>query len=575
MRLNYLLVLGSLLMILGTASQCSSDYTPKLPGLRATWVQSKSIKTPEKADEMLARVEAGKFTAIFVESFVFGRANYDSALLEKSTDLAPNFDPLAYVVEQAHQRDIQVHAWLIAGPVGGLEGPILSRHPDWAMFSVDGERANWLNYNRPDVRQFISDVALEIASKYQVDGIHFDYTRYPSFGWKWGFDPYSRQLFAQETGLDPESLRYADLPAYGVFGGNPLLGVSTAQVLAEFDNGRPAILLNKYGDGQVVLFNWEADERQIAASSEILRCSIKYLRGDGGRVYILRSQTNAQKYGWSDFKQTFTWLSDIDHSPVEVSEENVSALEPGSVLVMPSVYLISPQVAADLAELVDQGLGVIFIDGPTPSIGDKNIQEITGMTGRGKSFRETGLLLATQPNDLIPVNNRRSTRLEDYRLVNAQWTAFRERGINQLLESVYDRLKQGSPHVLVTITVAANQETLAQNHFLDWQAWLAGQYVDLIIPRAYVSEAEPLAPVIASWQPTLDRSSRLMLGVSVYDHRRSQASKTSARLLAEIKEVYASNSNGVILFDLEGISDDGLLRLANGPFSTPVPLDSQ
>jgi uncharacterized lipoprotein YddW (UPF0748 family) len=225
-----------------------------------------------------------------------------------------------------------------------------------------------------------------------------------------------------------------------------------------------------------------------------------------------------------------------------------------------------------LANLVYQGLGVIFIDGPTPSIGNANIQAITGMSGRSGSFQETGLLLATEPNGLIPSSNR-SDQLEVYQLTDAQWMAFRAKGINQLLESVYHRLKQEAPQVLVTITVAANQDTLAEKHFLDWQAWLAGQYVDLIIPRAYTSEDEALAPVIAPWWPTLNMSDQVMLGLSVYAQRRSQESKTPARLLAEIEEAYASDSNGVILFDLEGINEAGLTGLANGPFSTSVPRD--
>jgi hypothetical protein len=50
---------------------------------------------------------------------------------------------------------------------------------------------------------------------------------------------------------------------------------------------------------------------------------------------------------------------------------------------------------------------------------------------------------------------------------------------------------------------------------------------------------------------------------------------TPARLLAEIEEVYTSDSNGVILFDLEGINEAGLTGLANGPFSMPVTRDTQ
>lgn len=542
-------------------------YSAKKPGLRAVWVQSRSIKTPEKVDKMLTQVEAGHFNAIFVESFVYGRANYQSAFLEKSLGLAPNYDPLAYIIKQAHRRGIQVHAWLVAGPVGGLNGPILSKHPDWAMVSLDGEKANWLNYSRPDVRQFISRIALEIVKNYKVDGIHFDYTRYPSPGWKWGFDSYSTQVFAKETGLDPQTMRYSALPAYGTFKGNPLIVPTTAQVLAEFGNGRPAIILNKYGEGEVVVFNWEADERQIAASSEILGRSLDYLRGENGQIYLLKSETNAKDYGLGGFNRIGTWLQDIHQPPLELAETDLAKLKAGDVLVMPNVYLIDAPVAAKLADLVQHGLSMIFIDGPTRSMNNQDIQAITGMWGRGRSFhQETDLLVAVAEHPIIPTR-KGLANIEQYQSEAARWKDFREQGINKLLKSVYPRLKQAAPQVLVTITVAASQETLANKHFLDWRAWFAGQYVDLIIPRAYVNEDEALAPVIATWRPALNNSDRIMLGLSVYAERDGKGAKSQARLLSEVNQACVSGSKGIILFDLEGLNESMLRALANGPFA--------
>jgi len=569
-RLGRVLLLGCLLLgALAGAYGCSPGNNPrKAPGLRAVWVQAGSIMTPEQVDEMLARIEAGNFNAVFAEVFVYGYAYYESAVLEKHPDLAPGYDPLAYIIEQAHRRDIEVHTWLVAGPVGGGKwgpSPILSQHPDWAMVSLDGEKSNWLNYNRLDVRQFIGDIAVELVKNYDIDGVHFDYTRYPHPGWKWGFDSYSADAFAWEYGFDLEELRYSELPAYGSFGGNPLSGVDTAQVLAVFDNGQPAVLLNRYGEGEVILFNWEADERRVAANSKILRRSINYLLGEKGRVYILRSETNAAEYGFSDFNRTLNWLKDIGRSPGKVAEGDLAALDVNAVLVMPSVYLISGQVASDLADFVHRGGGVIFIDGPTLSIEDKNVQAVTGMRTRGRHFDRIGLLIATGGHDLIPVSNQ-GLELKDYQVREAQWKTFRKQGINKLLQDVYQRVKGEDPHTLVTITVHADQQVLAEQHFLDWQAWFEGAYIDLIIPRAYVDQDESLSPVIASWQSALDNSNRVMLGLSVYCEGYGET-KAVARILSEVDLSRASGSNGVILFDLEGISDDVLEALAAGPFS--------
>ncbi len=210
-----------------TTAQVSS------PELRGVWVQGRSIATREKIDEVLKQAEAGQFNAIFVDVFDSGRAMYPSRLTDQSDKVEPGFDPLAYLVPEAHRRHIQVQAWFAVGRIGDETGsPILSRHPDWGLVGPDGGTIAWLNFARPDARQFMSYLMLEVVERYGVDGIHFDYTRYP--GPEWGFDAYSITAFAQQYGLDLNQLRYADLPAYGQFEANPLTQPGTAQVLATF-----------------------------------------------------------------------------------------------------------------------------------------------------------------------------------------------------------------------------------------------------------------------------------------------------------------------------------------------------
>jgi len=560
-----LLLLSVLAGIVGCSADPVDNDPPETPGLWGVWVQAFSITTPEKVDKLLARIQAGHFNAILVNVFASGRAYYESTLLEKHPDLAADYDPLAYIIEQAHARDIEVHTWLVAGPVGGGKwgpSPILAQHPNWAMISLDGETSSWLNYNRPDVRQFIGDMALEIVENYAVDGIHFDYLRYPYPGWKWGFDDYSAQVFAQEYGFELAELRYATLPAYGTFSGNTLAGVNTAQVLAVFDNGQPAIVLNHYGEGEAILFNWEADERRVAASSEILGRSIKHLLGKGGQVYIFRV-----KPGSGDFENTITWLKDIGQTPLEITEDELAELGAQDVLVMPSVYDIAAQVASQLADFVQQGGGIIFIDGPTRAIEDNNIQAITGMRRRGGYFERAGLIIPIGSHDLIPTSSQ-ELELHDYQLRDVQWKTFRQQNITQVLQEVYQRVKNENPDVLVTITISANQETLAEIHFLDWQTWLENEYTDLLIPRAYVREDEPLMPLIAGWQTIMQQTNRIMLGLISYTPQNNeQVSKTPARMLSEIELIQANGSNGLALFDIEHIDDTLLDALAAGPLS--------
>ena len=175
----------------------------------------------------------------------------------------------------------------------------------------------------------------------------------------------------------------ADLPAYGLFVSNPLSEPTSARVLATFANGLPAVALNTYGKGEVVLLNWRANQRTTAVGSEIMRRSLQRLLHTGQQIYLLRSETNAKEYGYDSFDSTLEWLTHLGWVPVQVSETDVPDLAVGSVLVMPDVYLISTATAAQLAQFVRDGSGIIFVDGPSRSIELTDIQAITGMTSRG------------------------------------------------------------------------------------------------------------------------------------------------------------------------------------------------
>jgi len=541
-----------------------------MPEIHGVWVQARSIETREAVDAVLSRIERGHFDTAFVNVFSHGHAYYTSELLERNPDLAPGYDPLAYFIEQANQRDIAVHAWLVAGPVGYRDGPgpILTEHPDWAMVQIDGTPSFWLNYARQDVRQFLSGIVLEIIDNYDVDGIHFDYTRYP--GSQWSFDSYSAEAFAQEYGVDLESLRYSTLPAFARFRGNPLSNPSTAQVLAAFDDGQPAVLLNQYGAGQAILLNWDASERRAGASSAIFRRSIDYLSNGAQNVYILRSETNAREYGFSGFEKGFAWIEALEKTPIEIAETELTDLGAHDVRVLPNVCLNSPQTASDLAQFADRGGGIIFIDGPTPSISDVNIQVITGMKSRGRYTERTALLVANVAHALIP-DSGRDLDYEECVARDSQWTMFRKQRINALLQQVYQLVQEHASDVLVTATITSDKDRASEQAFVDWPTWLEGEYIDGIVPRAYVDQDQALQPILSDWRATIKASNRVVIGLQVYTGSYSAfVSKSSDRVLSEIRQAYSSGSRGVVLFDIEHMNDELLDALAAGPFSRPV-----
>ena len=442
---------------------------------------------------------------------------------------------------------------------------MLAAHPDWGLIGPDGERIPWLNFVRPDVRQFIRDLMLQTVERYGVDGLQFDYVRFP--GAQWGFDPYNIEAFTSEYGVDLNELRYADLPAYGFYKGNRLSRPSTGQVLASFSDGQPAVVLNRYRAGQVILLNWDADERYVAADSEILQRSIKYLLGPGGQVYLLHPQSDPVDY----YGAATQWLRELGWSPLTSEEGGISALSPQSVLVLSNVYSISNSTADALAAFVGNGGRAIFIDGPTKSIDQLTIQAITGMTSKSGYFSGYALIVADVSSPLLPVSQR-TTDMESYLTLDAKWKDFRRRSISALLRDVFEQVTKEHPDVLISATITSDMDKAANTYLQDWSAWLQGGYVDFIVPRAYVEGADELSPILRAWKvPMTMYRPRITLGlISYLESDPAQSAKPAGQLLTEIEAVREAGSNGVYIFDLGRMSDVQSLALRNVPL-VPSP----
>lgn len=97
--------------------------------------------------------------------------------------VAPPYDVLQFAVEEAHRRGMELHAYLVAFPIssvaqakqlGKLSLP--ARRPDLCVRCGD----KWMmDPGRPGTAEHIAAMAREIVERYDVDGIHLDYIRYP------------------------------------------------------------------------------------------------------------------------------------------------------------------------------------------------------------------------------------------------------------------------------------------------------------------------------------------------------------------------------------------------------------
>lgn len=220
----------------GTTAATTHDVQSAPLGERTVWVVRHMLRTPESVDRVIALAREVGADTLLVQ--VNGRmeAYYASALLPPAPDLAPGFDALAYIIPRARAAGLHVHAWINAFTAGMLTEPpqhpdhVLNRHPDWVTVDRNGRSlwdyswqeaqalvpARMLDPGVPDVQRYVADVVLEVVDRYDVDGVHLDYVRYPSR--RFGYHPESIGRFVSEHGFDPMELEQ-NAPAFAAANG--------------------------------------------------------------------------------------------------------------------------------------------------------------------------------------------------------------------------------------------------------------------------------------------------------------------------------------------------------------------
>lgn len=139
--------------------------------------------------EILDRLKAARFNTVLLQTRLRGDMIYPSAIetfaeaMTGYTGRNPGYDPLAFAIEECHKRGLELHAWIVTIPAGntrqvklqGRNSVVQKNRKICKLY-----KGNWyLDPGNPETKEYLSRIVKEITSRYDIDGIHFDYIRYP------------------------------------------------------------------------------------------------------------------------------------------------------------------------------------------------------------------------------------------------------------------------------------------------------------------------------------------------------------------------------------------------------------
>lgn len=156
------------------------------------WPTQKTSVTAQKNELMsiLDILQAANFNIVLFQVRAQGTVFYRSKIepLSPYFNHSGNFDPLAFAIDECHKRGMECHAWFVTYPMGKVQkkytgkgrrrkATVINDKPGYYKYMGD----TWfLDPGRPETQNLIVSLVKEIVSNYDVDGIHFDYIRYPS-----------------------------------------------------------------------------------------------------------------------------------------------------------------------------------------------------------------------------------------------------------------------------------------------------------------------------------------------------------------------------------------------------------
>ncbi|MCA9007865.1 MAG: family 10 glycosylhydrolase, partial [Planctomycetaceae bacterium] len=168
---------------------------------RAVWDHSPTGPYPGDWNRTCKELSDAGFNMIIPNMLWGGLAHYPSDVLPRSSTYEKYGDQIEQCLKAARQHGLEVHVWKVNHNLSTAPESFVKKMRDAGrtQVSVTGEPSDWLNPAHPENFQLEVDSMLEVVRKYPVDGIHFDYIRYPND--RHDYSDFSRQKFEADTGI--------------------------------------------------------------------------------------------------------------------------------------------------------------------------------------------------------------------------------------------------------------------------------------------------------------------------------------------------------------------------------------
>jgi uncharacterized lipoprotein YddW (UPF0748 family) len=181
------------------------------------WPSSPRLSTAEQRAELVAMMDKAaqlKLNAIIFQVRPACDALYDSKIEPWSEFLTgtmgkapePYYDPLAFAIEEAHKRGLELHAWFnpYRARHNSSKSPIAANHISRTHPELVKHygKQYWLDPGEKEVQDYSLSVVMDVVKRYDVDGVHFDDYFYPY----------------KERGESGEEIEFPDQPSWQRFG---------------------------------------------------------------------------------------------------------------------------------------------------------------------------------------------------------------------------------------------------------------------------------------------------------------------------------------------------------------------